>query len=100
MYRNFIILQYPQHSCLQYWLRNAYIQIQCHCSSLTFELLTCETLDDQRCDHLAFLWLELLADPQQHEHVVTLTDTHCIQVTQHVCTSNLALQWKSQQWIA
>ena len=61
--------------------------------SLYMHTHTSEALYHHGGDNLSLVVCEGLADPKQHEHVVTLRHAHCIQVTQHIGTCYLAL-WK------
>ena len=45
-----------------------------------------EPLHDQGDHHVPLLLRELLADRQQHEHVVAVYHSHSVQVAQHVRT--------------
>ncbi len=42
-------------------------------------------------DDITFLLSHLLGNGQQHQHIITLRDSHGIQVTQNIGTGNLAL---------
>ncbi len=53
--------------------------------------VTYESFDDHWSDHFSFSLSHLLTDSQQHQHVVTLTHTHSIQVTQDIGTGYLTL---------
>merc|ERR1740119_25751 len=49
--------------------------------------LSClEPLHNQGNHHVSLLVGELLADGQQHQHIVTIDHTHCVEVTEYVGT--------------
>jgi len=50
-----------------------------------------ETSHHHRHNHVTFLIGHLVADTQQHQHVVAVCDAHRVQVTQDISTCNLAL---------
>ena len=57
----------------------------------TLHAPTSEAMNHHRRDNLSLCMCEALTNPKQHEHVVTLRHTHCIEVTQHIGTRYLAL---------
>ena len=46
---------------------------------------------DQRHYHVALLLGHLGGDCQQHQHVITLRNPHCVEVGEDICTGYLAL---------
>lgn len=56
-----------------------------------FAMSYLEATHDERHDGVAFFLRHLVAGSNQHQHVVTVSDPHCIQVTQYVGTRYLAL---------
>lgn len=57
----------------------------------TLHAPTSEAMYHHRRDNLSLCMSEALTNPKQHEHVVTLRHTHCVEVTQHIGTCYLAL---------
>lgn len=53
-------------------------------------MLNCDALDPQHVTNL-YLFIHLLADTQQHQHVVALGDAHGVEVTEDVGAGDPAL---------
>ena len=56
-----------------------------------YAMFTTKAVNDKRCDHIPLPLSETIAHTKQHQHVVTITHTHCIEVAQNIRTRNPAL---------
>ena len=65
------------------------------CPILSFKYtqgqLYLKTFHEKWYNNISLLVCKLLADTQEHQHVVTPLNTHGVQVTQYVCTCNTTL---------